>query len=77
MLRAATWNAGQRKPKRDGRAFLLGWLGRSDPEAPAGAPRPDARVDPREAERAAEAAEIERLRAAYHRDNPIRLETPS
>lgn len=34
VLRAAAWNAGQRKPKRDGRAFLLGWLGRSDPEAP-------------------------------------------
>jgi len=34
VLRAATWNAGQTKPKRDGRAFLLGWLGRSDSEAP-------------------------------------------
>lgn len=34
VLRAAAWNAGQRRPKRDGRAFLLGWLGRSEAEAP-------------------------------------------
>lgn len=34
VLRAAAWNAGQRKKKRDGRAFLLGWVGRADPEAP-------------------------------------------
>lgn len=72
VLRAATWNAGQRKPKRDGRAFLLGWLGRSDPEAPSSGGSAS-RVDPREAERAAENEEIERLREAYYRDNPLPL----
>lgn len=38
VVRALAWNAGQRLPKRDGRAFLLGWLGRADKEAPEPSP---------------------------------------
>lgn len=36
--RAAAHAAGARRPYRDGRAFLLGWLGRADKEAPEPSP---------------------------------------
>jgi len=63
VLRAAAFVAGGKRSYRDGRAFLLGWMGRADiePVAPKGGPHTPAPVDhhdPIEAQRAIYRAQI-------------------